>query len=181
LRDRRDAIPAFVGHFIEQYCRLFAKDLRRISRQAVETLCAYPWPGNVRELAHAVESAVLMADGDSITVNELPSNVLEGRESPSVPISEVSTAAIPVDLPEASAGAVPAIDPEAAGESKFSLDAAIREASKDALVRALNATHGNCHRAADLLGVSRYTVYRMLARYGLTESRGYRSWRKSNV
>jgi DNA-binding NtrC family response regulator len=180
LRDRRDAIPAFVGHFIEQYCRLFAKDLRRISRPAVEALCAYSWPGNVRELAHAVESAVLMADSDPIGVNELPSNVLEGREA-SVPITDVTANAIPVEIPEASAAAPTAINTEAAGESKFSLDAAIREAAKDALVRALNATHGNCHRAADLLGVSRYTVYRMLARYGLTESRGYRSWRKSNV
>jgi transcriptional regulator with GAF, ATPase, and Fis domain len=181
LRERRDAIPAFVGHFIEQYCRLFAKEIRRISRQAIEALCAYSWPGNARELAHAVESAVLMADGDSITLSELPSNVLEGREAAAVPISEVATAAIPVEIAEDSAAATPVITPEAAGESKFSLDAAIREASKDALVRALNATHGNCHRAADLLGVSRYTVYRMLARYGLTESRGYRSWRKSNA
>ena len=181
LRDRRDAIPAFVGHFIEQYCRLFAKDIRRISRQAIEALCAYPWPGNVRELAHAVESAVLMADGDSITLNELPANVLEGREASAAPIAEASTSAIPVELSEASATAPSTVNPEATVESKFSLDAAIREASKDALVRALNATHGNCHRAADLLGVSRYTVYRMLARYGLTESRGYRSWRKSTV
>jgi DNA-binding NtrC family response regulator len=179
LRDRRDAIPAFIGHFVEQYCRLFAKDIRRISRHAVEALCAYSWPGNVRELAHAVESAVLMTDGDSITSNELPSNVLEGRDTSAVPISEVTAAAIPAEIPEAGATDAPAT--EVPGESKFSLDAAIREASKDALVRALNATHGNCHRAADLLGVSRYTVYRMLARYGLTESRGYRSWRKSSV
>ena len=181
LRDRRDAIPAFVGHFIEQYCRLFAKDIRRISRQAVEALCAYSWPGNVRELAHAVESSVLMADGDYISLNELPSNVLEGRESSALPVTEVAATAVPMELPEANAPAAPAIGVEAPTESKFSLDAAIREASKDALVRALNATHGNCHRAADLLGVSRYTVYRMLARYGLTESRGYRSWRKAPV
>jgi two-component system response regulator AtoC len=182
LRDRRDAIPAFVGHFVEQYCRLFAKDIRRISRQAIEALCAYSWPGNVRELAHAVESAVLMADGDCVTLNELPSNVLEGRDASTEPIAEASSAAaIPIELPEAGAPSLPANGAEATGESKFSLDAAIREASKDALVRALNATHGNCHRAADLLGVSRYTVYRMLARYGLTESRGYRSWRKSTI
>ncbi len=182
LRDRRDAIAAFVGHFIEQYCRLFAKDIRRISRPAVEALCAYSWPGNVRELAHAVESAVLMADGDCVTLNELPSNVLEGRDASTEPIAEASSAAaIPIELPEAGAPSLPANGAEATGESKFSLDAAIREASKDALVRALNATHGNCHRAADLLGVSRYTVYRMLARYGLTESRGYRSWRKSTI
>jgi DNA-binding NtrC family response regulator len=179
LRDRRDAIPAFVGHFVEQYCRLFAKDLRRISRPAIEALCAYSWPGNVRELAHAVESAVLMSDGDSITVNELPSNVLEGREASTPQIAEAPGSGIPVEIAETSATAAPTINGAATGESKFSLDAAIREASKDALVRALNATHGNCHRAADLLGVSRYTVYRMLARYGLTESRGYRSWRKN--
>ena len=181
LRDRRDAIPAFVGHFIEQYCRLFAKDIRRVSRGALEALCAYSWPGNVRELGHAVESAVLMADADSIGLNELPSNVLEGREVPAVPMSEAAANAIPVEIPDASGMATPAIAAEVTSESKFSLDAAIREASKDALVRALNATHGNCHRAADLLGVSRYTVYRMLARYGLTESRGYRSWRKNNL
>ena len=181
LRERRDAIPAFVGHFIEQYCRLFAKDIRRVSRPSLEALCAYSWPGNVRELAHAVESAVLMADADSIGLNELPSNVLEGRELPAVPLSEAAASAIPIEIPEANGVMAPAVTPEVPGESKFSLDAAIREASKDALVRALNATHGNCHRAADLLGVSRYTVYRMLARYGLTESRGYRSWRKNNV
>ena len=181
LRERRDAIPAFVGHFIEQYCRLFDKDIRRISRPATEALCAYSWPGNVRELAHAVESAVLMADADAISLNELPQNVLEGRETSSVPMPEVPAAAIPIELPPAIGAPAAVIAAEAPSESKFSLDAAIREASKDALVRALNATHGNCHRAADLLGVSRYTVYRMLARYGLTETRGYRSWRKSNA
>jgi len=181
LRDRRDAIPAFVGHFIEHYNRLFHKEIRRISRPALEALCAFSWPGNIRELGHAVESAVLMADSDAITVSELPASVLDGREIPSAAIPEVSSAAVAVEMPEAAGTIAAATTPEATAESKFSLDTAIREASKDALVRALNATHGNCHRAADLLGVSRYTVYRMLARYGLTESRGYRSWRKTSA
>lgn len=181
LRDRRDAIPAFVGHFIEHYNRLFHKEIRRISRPALDALCAFSWPGNIRELGHAVESAVLMADSDAITVSELPASVLDGREIPSPAIPEVSSAAVAMEMPEAAGTVAAATTPEATAESKFSLDTAIREASKDALVRALNATHGNCHRAADLLGVSRYTVYRMLARYGLTESRGYRSWRKTSV
>jgi transcriptional regulator with GAF, ATPase, and Fis domain len=181
LRDRRDAIPAFVGHFIEHYNRSFHKEIRRISRPALEALCAFGWPGNIRELGHAVESAVLMADSDAITISELPVSVLDGREIPGPAIPEVSTAAVAMELPEPAGTIAPATNGDAAVESKFSLDTAIREASKDALVRALNATHGNCHRAADLLGVSRYTVYRMLARYGLTESRGYRSWRKTSV
>ena len=57
----------------------------------------------------------------------------------------------------------------------------IREATKVALMRALQATKGNCHRAAELLGVSRYTVYRMLNRFGLAEGRNYRTFRKPAV
>jgi transcriptional regulator with GAF, ATPase, and Fis domain len=48
----------------------------------------------------------------------------------------------------------------------------INKASKGALIRALREAQGNCHRAAQLLGVSRYTVYRMIARYGLATHRG---------
>jgi two-component system, NtrC family, response regulator AtoC len=177
LRERRDAIAAFVGHFVEHYSRMFAKEIRMVSIGALEALAAYPWPGNVRELAHAVESAVLMTDGDRIGINELPEVVADKRQEPA---SEAAPAnSIEVEIPRAPMHSEPAAEQEAA--SPFSLDAAIREASKDALVRALTATHGNCHRAADLLGVSRYTVYRMLARYGLTETRGYRTWRKASV
>ena len=68
-----------------------------------------------------------------------------------------------------------------AKEWPYSLDAVIREASKLALIRALQATEGNCHRAAELLGVSRYTVYRMLNRFGLAEGRTYRTFRKPTV
>jgi transposase len=50
----------------------------------------------------------------------------------------------------------------------------MREAARDALVRALNKTDGNCIRAARLLGVSRYTVYRMISRFGLEDARGHR-------
>lgn len=61
----------------------------------------------------------------------------------------------------------------------YALDDVIREASKIALMRALEAANGNCHRAAELLGVSRYTVYRMLNRYGMGEGRTYRNLRKA--
>jgi DNA-binding NtrC family response regulator len=50
-----------------------------------------------------------------------------------------------------------------------------------ALIRALEAAEGNCHRAAELLGVSRYTVYRMLNRFGLSEGHTHRTLHKSTV
>ena len=181
LRERTDAIPAFVGHFIEHYSRLFNKDIHYISRHAIEALCAYSWPGNIRELGHAIESAVLMADSDSISVNELQGAVLDGREISHEPRAETPAIPVALEIPAPPQAGVAAAPPVESVDAKFSLDVAIRNASKDALVRALTATHGNCHRAADLLGVSRYTVYRMLARYGLTETRGYRSWRKNGI
>src|ERR1700685_3084769 len=48
LRERREAIPAFVAHFIEHFNRLFGKDVKLVSRGAVEALCVNQWSGNVR-------------------------------------------------------------------------------------------------------------------------------------
>jgi len=167
LRERREAIGAFVAHFVEHYNRLFAKSVGFVGADALAALCSHTWPGNVRELAHAVESAVLLTDCDRISIDELPENVTVGRELHRSPVASDSTG-----NGETKSG-------NGSGQVEFSLEAAIREASKDALMRALEATNGNCHRAADLLGVSRYTVYRMLSRYGLSEVRAQRNWRRS--
>ena len=167
LRERQEAIPAFVAHFIQHFNRLFGKDVQFVSRAALEALHANRWPGNVRELGHAIENAVLMTDGDRIDVGDLP--VLE--ESAAVGAIDMPASGIPAsDLPTGVIGS--------AKDLPYSLDAVIREASKLALIRALQATQGNCHRAAELLGVSRYTVYRMLNRFGLNEGVTYRSFRK---
>ena len=179
LRERREAIPAFVAHFVEHYNRLFGKDVKLVSRAAIEAICAHPWPGNVRELGHAIESAILMTENDRISVEDLPIHVSDGTpEMADAPIEDSLDDGAPlmsaVEAPEAGA---------ASAEQKwpYSLDAVIREASKLALIRALQATQGNCNRAAELLGVSRYTIYRMLNRFGMAEGRSYRTFRKPIV
>lgn len=174
LRERREAIPAFVAHFIEHYNRLFGKDVKLVSRAAIETICAHQWPGNVRELGHALESAVLMTENDRITLDDLPLHTSDGT-SP--------TPTRPVEAPLHDSAPFVVEEPESGAEKNwpYSLDAVIREASKLALIRALQATQGNCHRAAELLGVSRYTVYRMLNRFGMAEGRSYRTFRKPIV
>jgi len=171
LRERREAIPAFVAHFIEHHNRLFGKDVKLVSRDAIEALCAHPWPGNIRELGHAIESAGLMTENDSLTLDDLPMTLHDGAgPSLSEPVEALLHDDLPFAIEESDSGAVK--------DGPYSLDAVIREASKMALIRALQATQGNCHRAAELLGVSRYTVYRMLNRFGLAEGRSYRSFRK---
>lgn len=165
LRDRQSAIPAFVGHFIEHYNRAFGKDIRCISQAALGAICAHSWPGNIRELAHAIESAVLLADGDEIELCHLP---LFGNDGPDE--RDRAFQIIPAAIPE---GATPIVIEE---PKEFSLEIAVGDASKAILLRALKATDGNCPDTARLLGVSRYTVYRMIARHRLGSARDYHNW-----
>jgi transcriptional regulator with GAF, ATPase, and Fis domain len=157
LRERGEAIEALAVHFTEHYNRLFGKQIRFLSRRAIAALAAYDWPGNVREFAHAMQSAVMLTDGDRLCASDLPEHL-----SHQDPASGKATAAEPIiEEPEVTA----------AQPARFSLDEVINKASKTALLRALREAGGNCHRAAQLLGVSRYTVYRMIARYGIASSR----------
>jgi transcriptional regulator with GAF, ATPase, and Fis domain len=157
LRERRDAIEALAIHFTEHYNRLFGKQIRCISRRTVAALQTYDWPGNVREFAHAMQSAVMLTDGDRLCAHDLPEhlwhqNAVKGDQTADEAVFENTE--------------VGAVHP-----ARFSLDDVINKASKTALLYALRETGGNCHRAAQLLGVSRYTVYRMITRYGLAPSR----------
>jgi transcriptional regulator with GAF, ATPase, and Fis domain len=171
LRERREAIPAFAAHFIEHFNRLFGKDVKFVSRPALDALCANDWLGNVRELGHAIESAVLMTETDRIDLDDLPFRHDDATpEKVGMPTDSMLSGSVSEQV---QAGAN-----EGAKDWPYSLDAVIREASKLALIRALQATEGNCHRAAELLGVSRYTVYRMLNRFGLAEGRTYRTFRR---
>jgi len=63
LRDRQGDVPLLVHLFVDRYARQFGKELRGVSPDTMERLCAYPWPGNVRELQNVIERAVVLADG----------------------------------------------------------------------------------------------------------------------
>jgi two-component system response regulator AtoC len=163
LRERREAIPAFIGYFIEQYNRLFGKDVSEISRAAIDVLCAYQWPGNVRELSNAIESAVILSENKRIVLTDLPEQVVDGTGADLLNPHEEAPAN--GHTPAEVAHRQPAID-FGAEPLGFLLDDVI----KKTLVRSLEETEGNRRRAADLLGVSRSTLYRMLTRYGIAEN-----------
>jgi two-component system, NtrC family, response regulator AtoC len=55
------------------------KDVRTVSAEAMTLLVNYAWPGNVRELEHAVERGVILARGATVTVRELPPEIVQGR------------------------------------------------------------------------------------------------------
>jgi DNA-binding NtrC family response regulator len=79
LRDRREDIPLLAAHFLHQHAEHYRKPLG-FDEGAIKALLAHAWPGNVRELDHAVERAVLMAQGDTIRAADL--GLRAGREGP---------------------------------------------------------------------------------------------------
>ena len=71
LRDRADDIARLVTFYIDAYNIEFKKRIRGVTPEAMQQLQRYPWPGNVRELRNAVERAMLLAEGDTLTANDL--------------------------------------------------------------------------------------------------------------
>jgi DNA-binding NtrC family response regulator len=77
LRDRREDIPPLVHNFLVRAAGRMKKDVRSVSADAMSTLMNYRWPGNVRELEHAVERAVILANGATIRLRDLPPEVTQ--------------------------------------------------------------------------------------------------------
>jgi DNA-binding NtrC family response regulator len=71
LRERREDVPLLARHFLLQHAQRYRKRLTGFDQAAMQVLLDHPWPGNVRELDHAVERAVLMAQGDAIAGRDL--------------------------------------------------------------------------------------------------------------
>jgi DNA-binding NtrC family response regulator len=84
LRDRPEDIEALAARFLDSANRANGTTLQGIDADALELLRAYAWPGNVRELKNALERAAVIAQGDVVTVDDLPEPVRAGfREAPS--------------------------------------------------------------------------------------------------
>ena len=71
LRERREDIPLLAAEFLQRHAQRYRKSLTGLDPEAMEALLAHPWPGNVRELEHAVERAVLLAQGDRVSAADI--------------------------------------------------------------------------------------------------------------
>ncbi len=168
LRERAIAIPCFVAHFVERYDQLFGKRVRYISRAALTILCGCPWPGNIRELAHVIETAVLMTDSDRLSIDALPAHIVNAHPGNATALQPPRNFGAADERAASGTPREALFDNSGSEDAQFLLDNVI----KRTLIRSLEQTQGNRRRAADLLGVSRSTLYRMLARYGLCDKVG---------
>lgn len=80
LKDRPQDIPELVQHFLST--RVLGPKPFTIQPDALEALCRYEWPGNVRELANVLERAQILAENSTITLDDLPENLVESVPEP---------------------------------------------------------------------------------------------------
>jgi len=80
-RERREDVTLLAQHFLQRFAARNHRTLEGFTEAALARLADYAWPGNVRELEHAVERAVVLAQGPFVDVGDLPEAV--GQAEPS--------------------------------------------------------------------------------------------------
>jgi len=150
LRARTDEIAPLVGHFLA-----ISSDARSatlsVDARAMAAIVAYAWPGNIRELRHAIQRAVLVAEGDAIRIEHLPERVRLARES-------AAPAASPIAMP------APPPSESGAQEEAEGLRDELRRHESRLITDALARTNGNTAAAAALLQIPvRTLTHKMLA------------------
>jgi transcriptional regulator with PAS, ATPase and Fis domain len=143
LRERVEDIPLLVSHFIEKGRQKLQREVGSVSPQTMAILLAHAWPGNVRELENVIQRAMVVCKGETLDVQDLPSEI-RGDASEAKPQ--------PTDLKGI------------ARESSELIE-------KRAIVDALEKTGGNVTQAAKALGVSRATLQNKMKAYGLRDSK----------
>jgi len=136
LRDRPGDLPLLVNHFLARLTPPGSPS-PSISPSAWAVLSQYSFPGNVRELSHAIEHAMVLSGGKEIGTQHLPSSMVSVSPTP---LSQLES---------------PANDIRP-------LQAAVRDFEHAYLLRALRATEGKRARTAQLLGISRKTLWEKL-------------------
>jgi transcriptional regulator with GAF, ATPase, and Fis domain len=148
LRERKTDIPFLVSHFLEEYAQKNHKTPMKVAADAMQAMVNYSWYGNVRELRNLVERIVVLKDGDTLLLEDLPEKIRmseettgRGRERP-------------------------------AAENGISFQTAVSEFEKALILSALEKTNWVKNRAADLLKIKRTTLVEKIKRYNLEKSGG---------
>jgi DNA-binding NtrC family response regulator len=169
LRTRTLDIPDLARRFIARFSAEEGKRLRGLTAEAAALLSSYEWPGNVRQLENAVFRAVVLADGDELTVAEFPQIAAQVQgfdvRIPAVPNSVHGAPATACSVPQT---AVETRDPNLLSLINASGDVRKLEEIEAAAIRfALSHYRGQMSQMARKLGIGRSTLYRKMKEIGV--------------
>jgi transcriptional regulator with PAS, ATPase and Fis domain len=137
LRERREDIPLLCDYFLDQIKQKNGLSLSGCSEEALKLLTNYEWPGNIRELKNTLESSALMASGEQLTIRDLPPFLQEFAIAHHDEILTSPAEPTRIDVRE-----------------------------KRYIEEVLSRCNGNKAQAAEVLGLSRRSLYRRLEKLG---------------
>jgi transcriptional regulator with GAF, ATPase, and Fis domain len=181
LRERREDVFELALNFLNVHAQRTGKLVTHLDTEAVDALVAYDWPGNIRELENVLERAVVLADGPSVTVDDLPMELRQpGRRRlrPRLPATAAVLSAhgasgtVPTPgIPSVASHPLPAASNwnasfvESTPGEDWNVEYIAYERQR--LIDALNEADGNKSEAARLLGMPRSTFFSKVKKYGI--------------
>lgn len=198
LRERREDISSLVFHFVKKICREERRnDISSVNPQLMQALKAYDWPGNIRELENAIFRAIVLCEGEELSLEDFPqiasqmpdfeidADVVQpAMEIPNTPIVEQvidkveskQTDFVGAPMPTNSKTAnSPILATGTFGMVKLiSKQGEIRpidQVEKEMIEFAIEIYNGKMSEVARRLGIGRSTLYRKLKEYGLEEEK----------
>ncbi len=153
LRDIPEDIPLIANYFLKKYSEKYGKPGMTFSHDAIKCLISQRWPGNVRQLENTVKRAVLLAESDEICSADIPTE--EGSE------------------PESRSTVFPCFENLPYKDAKSEV---ISMFTRRYIAQALRKTKGNVTAAANLVGLERQALQRILRKYGIKSA----DFRKEN-
>lgn len=167
LRSRKEDIPELVRSFIARFTAEEGRALRGISAEAMALVMGYDWPGNVRQLENAVFRAVVLAEGDELTVTEFP-QIAAHVEGFDVRIPPAPSLASVLQGAPREVLRVEVRDPHTLPLMGEGLEIRpLEEIEADIIRFALQHYRGHMSEVSRRLKIGRSTLYRKLKEYGL--------------
>ena len=168
LRDRREDIPLLVNYFLKKHTPAQQRP-RSIFPDALSALERHAWPGNVRELENVVQRAIVMSKGEVILMTDLPAEIVQSLGAQTATGAGAATATSPtgggepvLDLP----GAARLLFQWARSDAKLRIIPAVE---RELIAQALVETKGNQVQAAKLLGITRATLRKRVAKFDIKQ------------
>jgi DNA-binding NtrC family response regulator len=182
LRERATDIPALARHFLARFAAEEGKRIRLVTPEALRVLTTFHWPGNIRQLENAVFRAVVLAEADTVGLDEFPqiaaqvgNRIAAGEPLPEFLAEDIEAALIPDAFQPAAPASSLARD-VAGAEALALLDAEgevrpLEEVESELIRYAITHYRGQMSEVARRLQIGRSTLYRKLEALGLNDER----------
>lgn len=151
LRERSEDIGTLAEHFIELYSQREKKTFNKLSGEVLDLILNYSWPGNIRELENVIERAVILSRGPELKREDFD---LNSKDLNKEPVHKDRSNSRMVSLASTSSGT----------DTK---PLSLKDMEYKNMMDALSKTSGNISKAAQILGISRDTLYRRMRKHGV--------------